>query len=834
MKDILRCAAVLVMLLLPALAAAESDRDSGRGGDFFSRIWDPAYRDLLGKRAAADIRLAEDPPAAPFRAAWLQSFGTNIRINDPTGDFSSETQSETAVAAFGSRVIAGWNDSKGFTVGTISSYGYSVDGGLTWTDGGDLPRNGLGAGEQIYGDPGLAADRHGNFYFCSLYFMPGGVSAIGVNRGTFLGGSPVWQPPVAIAPTLPDFQDKCAIGCDPDSPYVYVVWTRFFGGAGEGQMEFARSRDGGVTFDPEMVLKPVAPGINVESGYVVVDEVGGVNIFWEDGLAAPIGTGQHSYILHRRSIDRGASFGAIDTAATIAQNWLAAPPGFNRRDGFFEFPSAAVDKSNGPNRGTIYLTFNEACEPVFSGVGPGTVSEVETNNTVATAMPISVPRRVTGTISSGSDVDFYSFSGTAGQMVRVTVTPQDTLYPWLRLSNAPAGDTLLIDSRNGKGLEAYGWVTLPSTGTYTIQVQPRDNTTAGPYSMDVENVTAGAGSVARDHRDAVACYSRDHGAHWSKPALVNDDPPLFDNCMPDVAVDSLGYVHIFWYDRRNDLLRGGRADVYYARSSNGGLSWSPNLRITDGATTWQVPSRSAPNFGDYSNATSAGNTTWPIFADGRGGTPDAYAQPVYSGFQVSCASDTNLSHGDTLSLRYTVTNLSPFPETFVYDVADSSGLLSAVRDSVAVGANSSAQVTYRKIVPDSLHASYNDPVTLTGRYRSAYFATSPCRAYAKLHGSVVAVEGGARLDTRFELPYPSPSAGRVHLRFSLARRGPVSINAYDVSGRRVAQLAEGNRAPGAFDLNWNTRESGSLTSGVYFVRAELAGETITRRVVVLR
>lgn len=834
MKDTLPRAAILLLLLLPSTVAAEAGREPERGGDFFSRVWDPAYQMLLGKKSSADILLAEDSPPAIFLPAWVQAAGTNIRINDPTGDFASETQSETAAASFGSRVIAGWNDSKGFTVGTISSYGYSVDGGLTWTDGGDLPRQGLGPNELLYGDPGLCADQHGNFWFCSLYFLPDGSSAIGVNRGTFLGASPVWQPPVAIAPTVPDFLDKCAIACDPDSPYVYVIWTRFFGGAGEGRMEFARSRDGGISYDPLIVLNPLVPGNNVESGYVVVDEAGGVNLFWEDALAAPIGAGQHSYMLHRRSTNRGGSFGAIDTAATISQNWLAAPPGFNRRDGFFEFASAAVDRSSGPNRGTIYLTYNEACEPVFSGAGVGSVPEIEPNNTVATATPLTLPRRVNATIAASGDIDLYSFSGAAGQMVRVTVTPQDTLYPWVRLSNAPAADTLLIDSRNGKGLEAHGWVTLPSTGTYTVQVQARDNTTAGPYTMDVEYVTAGPGSVARDHRDAVACYSRDHGAHWSAPVVVNDDPPLFDNCMPFVSVDTLGYAHIFWYDRRNDPLRGGRADVYYARSSNGGLSWSSNIRITDGATTWQVPSRSAPNFGDYSSGTSSGNTTWPIFADGRGGTPDTYTQPIYSGFQLSCASDTNLSPGDTLAFRYSITNLSRFPETFVYDVTDSSGILPAAHDSVALGANGSAQVVYKRTVPDTLHASYNDPVTLAGRYRSAFFATGSCRAYAKLHGTVVAVNGGPSLETRFGPPYPSPSSGQVHLRFSLARRGPVSIGVFDVSGRRVAQLAQGIRAPGSFELSWNPREGGALTSGVFFVRAVLAGTTIIRRMVVLR
>src|SRR5207249_10350264 len=61
-------------------------------------------------------------------------------VNNNAGDAIGETQSEVAVAVYGDTVVVGWNDSKGFTPGfTISSFGYSTDGGGTFTDGGNMP-----------------------------------------------------------------------------------------------------------------------------------------------------------------------------------------------------------------------------------------------------------------------------------------------------------------------------------------------------------------------------------------------------------------------------------------------------------------------------------------------------------------------------------------------------------------------------------------------------------------------------------------------------------------------------------------------------------------------
>ena len=72
--------------------------------------------------------------------------------------------------------------------------------------------------------------------------------------------------------------------------------------------------------------------------------------------------------------------------------------------------------------------------------------------------------------------------------------------------------------------------------------------------------------------------------------------------------------------------------------------------------------------------------------------------------------------------------------------------------------------------------------------------------------------------------------------FALAQAGRVQLGVYDVSGRRVRQLVDGERRAGTETVVWNgTAESGAkLGAGVYFVKLAGPGIRETRRVILLK
>ena len=85
---------------------------------------------------------------------------------------------------------------------------------------------------------------------------------------------------------------------------------------------------------------------------------------------------------------------------------------------------------------------------------------------------------------------------------------------------------------------------------------------------------------------------------------------------------------------------------------------------------------------------------------------------------------------------------------------------------------------------------------------------------------------------RFELaaPYPNPSREWTSLSFDLPKADRIELAAYDVLGREVARLADGDYTPGRHTLRWRT----NLAPGLYFIRLRAGALSKTHRLVVVR
>lgn len=83
---------------------------------------------------------------------------------------------------------------------------------------------------------------------------------------------------------------------------------------------------------------------------------------------------------------------------------------------------------------------------------------------------------------------------------------------------------------------------------------------------------------------------------------------------------------------------------------------------------------------------------------------------------------------------------------------------------------------------------------------------------------------------------PNPFHGNTAIRFALPTNQPVTLAIYDMSGRLVRTLANGELSAGTHQIPWDGNdEVGQPTSGgIYFYRLNTATEQLTRKVTVLR
>ncbi|MEZ5066880.1 MAG: S8 family serine peptidase [bacterium] len=92
---------------------------------------------------------------------------------------------------------------------------------------------------------------------------------------------------------------------------------------------------------------------------------------------------------------------------------------------------------------------------------------------------------------------------------------------------------------------------------------------------------------------------------------------------------------------------------------------------------------------------------------------------------------------------------------------------------------------------------------------------------------------GAPASFSLGAPRPNPSDEETSIRFDVpARGGSFRIAVYDVNGRRVITLADGERPAGRYETTWNGRDAQGerVGSGVYFVRLEAGTVHETKRI----
>jgi hypothetical protein len=131
----------------------------------------------------------------------------------------------------------------------------------------------------------------------------------------------------------------------------------------------------------------------------------------------------------------------------------------------------------------------------------------------------------------------------------------------------------------------------------------------------------------------------------------------------------------------------------------------------------------------------------------------------------------------------------------------------------------------------------------TGEYRMWYGALGQAPPIVSEIGyatapSVVADEpaGAPPTATLLRPPHPNPTTGAVSLSYTLTEAAPTTLTVYDLLGREVARLVDGERPAGAGTAVWDGRGPAGrpVPAGLYFVRFRTPTEAHTRPVTVLR
>ena len=119
---------------------------------------------------------------------------------------------------------------------------------------------------------------------------------------------------------------------------------------------------------------------------------------------------------------------------------------------------------------------------------------------------------------------------------------------------------------------------------------------------------------------------------WSTPVKINDDPAGTGRWQfwPSLDVAPDGRVDVMWYDFRDSANGIG---VYYTSSSDGGTTWSSNVKVTNLPTGFTPTSDFA---GDYNGIASLNEKIQVVWMDRRNTNQEIYVATVIKPIDSIC------------------------------------------------------------------------------------------------------------------------------------------------------------------------------------------------------
>ncbi|HKC54723.1 MAG TPA: Ig-like domain repeat protein [Vicinamibacterales bacterium] len=292
----------------------------------------------------------------------------------PTG---GQAETSMAVDSTGQHVVVGMNDTRGFGLSpvSVSGFAYSDDGGLTFTDGGQLPVTtgtttvGTTVVPQVFGDPEVKYLGGSTFIYFSIVVArfpatgtpTGTVQTMGFHRSTDFGHT--WQGPFIITPASNphgqlsggnafDAADKEFADVDPETGRVMMTWSNFTSTVfAPGGVEISSTfSDNVMAATPTWSARRIVAATASDGQDSVPRFARGSSNVYTAWMRVPNGARNIGFA---RSTDNGVTWSA---PVSVASDFVAMDEVLGN-DRVNNAPSLAVDTSGGPNNGNIYLTY---------------------------------------------------------------------------------------------------------------------------------------------------------------------------------------------------------------------------------------------------------------------------------------------------------------------------------------------------------------------------------------------------------------------------------------------------------------------------------------------
>ncbi len=354
------------------------------------------------------------------------------------------------------------------------------------------------------------------------------------------------------ASTLP--QNEPSVALNPSNPQYLVAGANDQLSTRNWLAVYASS-DGGLSWTNGLIPMTGTLGIFQDASDPAVSFSRNGTLYYS-GVAFNINTRYNTAVdgtvFVSKSTDDGSSFPLTTIVAS----------GSSRVGGIFnDKPYIGVDQTTGPFAGRVYVSWTR-----FTS---SSTSDIMVSHSSDGGSSFSSPMKISNSLLNQGSVP--------------VVGPDGTLFVvWNDLSNNQIMEAKSIDGgvSFSSPVVVSSVVALPQPPSFLANSVFRVNSFPTAAADDTNgNVYVAWADYGSGYADILSSRSLDGGVTWSKPIRVNDDTTTNDHFFPWMTV-SHGLLSVDFYDRRLDP-QNHLVDVFYAESADGGVSFSPNVRVTD-------------------------------------------------------------------------------------------------------------------------------------------------------------------------------------------------------------------------------------------------------------
>ncbi len=528
----------------------------------------------------------------------------------------------------------------------------------------------------------------------------------------------------------------------------------------------------------------------------------------------------------------------IAKSTTGSTSWVSAVPGNAGNDKNW----LAADQTNGPYKNYIYSAMTNGGSCNFARSTDGGASFNVVTSLVPHGLPGAMPCVGPNGATSGGSVYVVTNAGSSFA----------ALYTFHRSTDGGASFSTQtsVGWANYVGTNVGGRNSVENMRTRPYPFIAADNS-YGTYRGRLYCVYASNFPIGDGNKPDIWCrYSTDFGVNWSSEVRVNDDANTQNNHQwhPAIWTDkSSGRLFVQWMDTRN-CPTSDSCEMYATYSTNGGQTFVQNVNISTAKYKINCATCGGGGtplyLGDYNGMASLnhqGTMCWTDFRQGSFRSTMAYF-PDYA-MKFRSTTDSIQSAGETKDYYVSIPGVKLFTGNVRFTAAITPTPAAGTVTITFLNKTTNLPLDSLTSYPDSLKVrvttsgnvstgnSYSLSVTASG---TGMGIPVHRRAFTlRIYNPIGIISLGSEIPERFNLEqnYPNPFNPVTNIKFDIAKTGLVKLAVYDVTGREVAELVNGNYTAGRYQYDFNASH---LASGIYFYKLETPNFTAVKKMIMVK